>query len=315
MRRAGHSGLHVSELGLGTLTWGRDTDSAEAQEMLNHFLEAGGNLVDIAPTHGDGLAIDVVGTVTQNVNRNRLVIALRGGGRIHTDGTVVPSEARGDLLTTLDDTLKRLNTEFIDLWLVGPDRVPLEESLDAIDVALATGRVRYAGVSHRGMWDSASAVTLGQTRIHSPITMFEERLSLLALDSAPLIRQALDSGIGVLAHSPLAGGVLTGKYRHSTPPDSRAASPHLRYLVEPWMTSEALHVVEALVRAAQGLDRTPMDVALTWVKDTPGITSAIIGPRTTKQLDLLVDGGDPLPTTIRQVLTEVAAQHAGLSRV
>ncbi len=309
-RQCGRSGLRVSELGLGTLTWGRDTDAHEAEDMLTTFVSAGGTLVDIAPTHGDGLAVDVLASLMPLVGRHRLVLAWRGGARLDADGHWIASASRSDMLASLDDALTRLGTDHVDLWLAGPDLdVPLEETLSALDFAWRTGRTRYAGLSHRGTWDSAAATELGShgNPGHPPIVAIEEEFSLLArTDREELLTGARASGLGVLAHSPLAGGVLTGKYRHSTPPDSRAASPHLRHLVDSSLDPAHLGVVEAVVRAAEGLERTPMDVALTWVRDAPGVVSAIIGPRTSRQLSQLLDGGEPLPTQIRRVLDEVS---------
>lgn len=110
----------------------------------------------------------------------------------------------------------------------------------------------------------------------------------------------------MIAASALAGGVLTGKYRHSTPADSRAASPHLRHMVQPYLTGSSRGVIEAASRAAAGLDRSMGDVALAWVRDHPGVSSALVGPRTVRQLDTLLEHTDPLPAPIRQVLGEVA---------
>lgn len=310
-RRCGSSGLRVSELGLGTLTWGRDTDAPEAREMLESFVTAGGDLVELGPTPGDGLAVDVLGALLPVVGRHRLVVVWRGARRQGPDGRMVPSAARGDMLDGLDDALARLDTDHVDVWLAGPDRgVPLEETLAALDVAWRSGRARYVGLSHRGTWDTATAVVLGTgtgAGASPPISVVEEEYSLMARsDEAGLLAGAAAHGVGILAHSPLAGGVLTGKYRHSTPPDSRAASPHLRHLVEGHLGRQHQGVVEAVVRAAEGLERTPMDVALTWVRDAPGVSSAVVGPRTSRQLDQLLDGSAPLPAQIRAVLDEVS---------
>ena len=110
----------------------------------------------------------------------------------------------------------------------------------------------------------------------------------------------------MIAASTLAGGALTGKYRHSTPADSRAASPHLRHLVEGHLSGAARGVIEAASRAGAGLERTTADVALAWVRDYPGVTSALIGPHTVRQLETLLAYTEPLPAPIRQVLSEVA---------
>lgn len=307
INRCGASGLEVSDLGLGTLTWGRDTDAHEAEDMLRGFVSAGGTLVDLAPTHGDGLATDVLGALVPAVGRHRLVIAWRGGAHLAPSGTLVASGARGVMLACLDDALERLGTDHVDLWLAGPDpEVPLEETLSALETAWRSGRAHYVGLSHRGTWDTGWAVARGAS-VGVPLSAVEEELSLLERsDRGDLLRGAVASGLGVLAHSPLAAGVLTGKYRHSTPPDSRAASPHLRHTVDPHLGAEDQGVVEAVVRAAQGLERSPADVALSWVRHRPGVSSAVVGPRSWRQLEQLLDGGEPLPSQISQVLDEVS---------
>ena len=302
----GRSGLRVSSIGLGTLTWGRDTDAAEACEMLARFVDAGGNLVECSPMHGEGRATDVLAEAVAAVGRHRVVLAWRGASRPDADSWR-PAGGRGDMLRSLDDALQRLGSDFVDVWLVSPEAgVPLEETLSAAEHAHRTGRARYIGMASSRTWDIAEAVTRGAMPGGAPITAVEAPLSLVDTRLAGLVAELEDRGIGVFAASPLAGGALTGKYRHSTPPDSRAASPHLRHLVEPHFTAAARGVIEATVRAAEGLDRTAADVACAWASGHPGVSSAIIGPRTTRQLDAVLEREAPLPVPIRQVLNEVA---------
>jgi len=310
IRRCGYSGLAVSELGLGTLTWGRDTEVHEAEAMLTSFVSAGGNLLELSPTHGDGQAVDVLASLLPVVGRHRTAIVWRGAARLGHDGRWHPSAARGDMLACLDDALERLGTDHVDVWLAAPDpTTPLEETLSALDVAWRSGRTRYVGTTHLGTWDTATARARGATPdgLHGVPVLVEEAYSLVDRRiETELLPGVVGSGLGLLAHSPLAGGVLTGKYRRSTPPDSRAASPHLRHLVDPYLGPRHAGVVEAVVRAAEGLGRTPLDVALTWVRDAPGVSAAVIGPRTARQLDQILEGGEALPAQIRQVLDEVS---------
>ncbi|MBF0967144.1 MAG: aldo/keto reductase, partial [Actinomyces bouchesdurhonensis] len=140
----------------------------------------------------------------------------------------------------------------------------------------------------------------------APITLGEKPFSLVDAQYAGTVGELASRGVGVVAASALAGGALTGKYRHSTPADSRAASPHLRHMVEPYLSGFARGVIEAAHRAASGLDRSTADVALAWVRDYPGVSSALVGPRTVRQLDTLLEYTEPLPDPIRQVLAEVA---------
>lgn len=310
IRHCGNSGLAVSELGLGTLTWGRDTDVHEAEAMLGSFVQAGGNLLELSPTHGDGQAVDVLGSLLPVVGRHRTVIVWRGAAHLGHDGRWHPSGARGDMLSCLDDALERLGTDHVDVWLAAADTsTPVEETLSALDVAWRSGRTRYVGTTHLGTWATATARARGRAPggNHCVPVLVEESYSLLDRRiEAELLPGAVNSGLGLLAHSPLAGGVLTGKYRRSTPPDSRAASPHLRHLVDPFLAPRHAGVVEAVARAAEGLGRAPLDVALTWVRDAPGVSAAVVGPRTARQLDQLLEGGEALPAQIRQVLDEVS---------
>ena len=214
---------------------------------------------------------------------------------------------RGDLLRSLDDALARLDTDYVDVWMVEPrPEVPLEETLEAATAAYRSGRARYVGLSRATHWQLAEAVTRGVLGASAPISVVEFPFSLADTSRAATVAELSEHGVGVIAASALAGGALTGKYRHSTPADSRAASPHLRHLVEGYLSGSARGVIEAATRAGAGLERSTGDVALAWVRDYPGVTSALVGPRTLRQLETLLDYTEPLPAPIRQVLCEVA---------
>lgn len=309
LKRCGHSGLYVSALGLGTLTWGRDTDGPEAHDMLKTFVDAGGNLVECSPAHGDGIAVDVLSDALSTVGRHRVALAWRGAVRRAGEGAWVSAAGRGDLLRSLDDALARLDTDYVDMWLVEPrPEVPLEETLEAVTLAYRSGRARYVGLSRASEWELAEAVTRGVLGASAPISVVEVAFSLANTSAAQTVAELSNRGVGVIAASALAGGALTGKYRHTTPADSRAASPHLRHMVEPYLEGQARTVIEAASRAGAGLERSTGDVALAWVRDFPGVSAALVGPRTCRQLETLLDFSDPLPEPIRQVLTEVAVQ-------
>lgn len=309
-RRLGSHGLEVSELGLGTLTWGRDTDQAEARRMLATFVDAGGSLIDVASTHGDGLAPGVLGPILADVGRERCVLALRGGARRGAPGAPpLRSTARGDMLDSLDRALDDLGTDHVDVWLAdGPsESVPLAETLSALQTARGCGKARYVGLSNYSAW--LTGVALGETRATgSDLDAIEIEYSLLQRGAdQELLPGAVAAGLGVLAFAPLGRGVLTGKYRRSTPPDSRAASVHLRHLVDPYLDARHAGVVEACAKAAEGLDLTPSAVALAWARDAPGVSTAIVGPRTARQLELILGTLDVvLPRTIRQALDDVS---------
>lgn len=310
----GSTGLRVSALGLGTMTWGRDTDEHEASEQLQAFLDAGGTLLDTAASYADGAAEELIGGLLGTaVSREDVVLCTKAGGRRTRTGAVVDASRR-TLLDTLDASLARLGTDRVDLWLVhAPDAgTPLAETLSAARFAVATGRARYVGLSNYPAWAIARAATLLEAD-GTGLAAVEMEYSLLQRGVEREVSPACDAlGVGLLAWSPLGRGVLTAKYRRSIPADSRAASPHLRRFVEPYLTEEAQGVVEAVATAADGLGRTPLEVALAWVRDAPGVASAVVGARTPAQLRGSLTASDlTLPAPIRAALDDVTDPGAG----
>ena len=312
-RRVGSSGLTVSALGLGTMTWGRDTDEHDAEEQLTAFLDAGGTLLDTAASYGDGAAEQLLGSLLAQVDRGDVVLCSKSGVRPGRHGTRVDA-SRGTLLDTLDATLARLRTDHLDLWLVqAPDpSVAPDETLDALRRAVASGRTRYVGLSNHPAWFTGyAAAALGDDG--TGLAAVEVEYSLLERGIEREVLPAADTlGTGVLAWSPLGRGVLTGKYRRNIPADSRAASPHLRGFVEPYLTERAAGVVESVATAADGLGRSALEVALAWVRDAPGVSSAIVGARTLTQLRGALAAVDlELPPAIRHALDDVTAPDLG----
>lgn len=310
----GTSGLRVSALGLGTMTWGRDTDEHEASEQLEAFLDAGGTLVDTAASYADGAAEELLGALLGTVvPREDVVLCTKAGAR-RTRGGLVVDASRRTLLDTLDASLARLGTDHVDLWLVhAPDPLtPLVETLSALRLAVASGRARYVGLSNHAGWAVARAATLLEADA-TGLAAVDMEYSLLQRGIEREVVPACQAlGVGVLAWSPLGRGVLTGKYRRSIPADSRAASPHLRGFVEPFLTEDAHGVVEAVVTAADGLGRAPLEVALAWTRDAPGVASAVVGARTAAQLrGSLAADGLTLPPAIRSALDDVTGPEVG----
>ena len=300
----GRTGLRVSSIGLGTLTWGRDTDEHDAATQLRDFLDAGGNLLDTAGSYGEGRSETVIGELLDGeVNRQDVVISTKSGVR---GGSVDAS--RGNLLSSLDASLTRLGTDYVDLWFIhAPDpHTPITETVSAMKHAVTSGRARYVGLSNFSAWQSAQVATM--LKGDPGLAAAQVEYSLLARDiEIEMIPAAAGLGLGVLAWSALGRGVLTGKYRHSVPADSRAASPHLRGFVDPYLTQSARSIVEAVHAAAEGLGRTAAEVALAWTRDAPEVSSALIGARTPAQLAGLLSATDlELPGEIRDVLDEVS---------
>jgi len=311
-RSLGATGLKVSRLGLGTMTWGRDTDEHEARDQLVAFAEAGGTLVDTAAGYGDGASEELIGTLLGDVvARDEVVLATKAGISRRT-GERVTNTSRGNLLTTLDASLKRLRVDHVDLWQVHvwTDETPVEETLSALDLAVTSGRASYVGISNYTGWQTAQAATWQRAvpgRV--PLASTQVEYSLLNRHvEHEVVPAAQALGLGVLPWSPLGRGVLTGKYRTGTPSDSRAATEHFARFVGAYLDERGRGIVEAVARAADGLGWTPLEVSLVWVRDRPGVSAPIVGARTAAQLDGALGIEDlTLPPEIVAALDDVSA--------
>lgn len=307
-RYVGRSGLKVSRIGLGTLTWGRDTDEHDARDQLTSFLDAGGTLVDTAVSYGDGASEETLGSLLDSaVSRDEVVLSSKAGVAPVTGER---DTSRRALLKQLDTSLRRLGVDHLDLWQVQTwlDAIPFEETMSALDDAVRTGRTAYAGVSNYTGWQTAVAHTWQRAHATTPIVSTQVEYSLLNRDvEHEVIPAAQALGAGVLAWSPLGRGVLTGKYRTGTPADSRGASAHFERFVGVYLGASSRRVVEAVVRAAEGLQLSPTEVALAWVRDRPGVSAAIVGARAAAQLKGALPVEDvELPDEIVAALDDVS---------
>ncbi len=312
MRRAGTSGLSLSRLGLGTMTWGRDTDEHEAADQCRAYLDAGGNYLDTAAMYGDGDSERVIGGLIGTLFKREDVVIGTKAGITFVSGERVVNASRHSLMAELDKSLTRLGTDYVDLWQVHTwdSDNPLDDTLSALDYAYTSGKARYVGVSNYSGWQSARAITRQENfPSKAPIATVQNEYSLLnreiESEVLPCITQL---GVGLLAWSPLGRGVLTGKYRQGTPSDSRGASSHFAAFVDPYLDDRSSRIVEAVSVAAEGLGFSPLEVALAWVRDAPGVTSAIVGARTGAQLrGILMSEEIMLPEIVRDVLNEISA--------
>jgi aryl-alcohol dehydrogenase-like predicted oxidoreductase len=314
-RPLGRSGLAVSRLALGTMTWGRDTDPDDAAAQLKAFLDAGGTLLDTADVYADGEAEGVLGALLgQLVPRDELLIATKAG--LRPDQGRRRDASRGHLLRTLDGSLRRLGTDHVDIWTVhGYDpATPLDETLSALDQAVAAGKARYIGVSNFCGWQTAQAATWQAAWPgRAPLICAQVEYSLLERGvEREVVPACAALGLGLLPWSPLGRGVLTGKYRHGRPADSRAASPHFERFVARYLDPRCSAIVEAVLTAAGGLGVSPVEVALAWVRDRPGVVAPVLGARTAGQLlGALQVESMTLPAEISRALDDVSAQPCG----
>lgn len=305
-RRLGATGACVGVIGLGTATWGRGTDRAEASEQVAMLLDAGGNLVEIGVGACDpGFAAEVV--ADPGVRREAFVaLRLPAGG------------SQRDVLAALDDALASLRLPHADLWTVEgwESGLPWTELVSAMAVAVATGRVRYVGMCPDAAWQAAVVgAGLAMHPDRSPLAAVTTPYSLLdhaTPGGVPDAALALDAGI--LAAWPLAGGVLTGKYRHATPPDSRGAGERHAARLQHYRSAWARPVVDGLCAAAEGLGTSPGALAIAWARDRPGVAATLTGARTVHQWRASLASADVhVPAEIRQALDEVADEAAVVS--
>ena len=311
MRMVGNSGLEISRLGLGTMTWGRDTDTHEAADQARAYIEAGGNFFDTASHYGNGDSERVIGGLIGTLFRREDVVISTKAGAAYESASLKTDASRPSLMSALDQSLARLGTDHVDLWQVQiwDEKVPLEDSLSALDWAYTSGRARYVGISNFNGWQSARAISLQEANsAKAPITSLQNEFSLL---ERSVEDDALDCAInlnrGFIAWSPLGRGALTGKYRQGIPADSRAATPHFAPFIEPYLNERSRRIVEAVSVAAQGLGYSPLEVALAWVRDFPGVTSAVVGARTGAQMrGILVSEEIALPEVVRTALDEIS---------
>ncbi len=313
-RALGRSGLKISRLGLGTMTWASGTDPDEAAAILVAFHDAGGTFVDTAASYGGGAAERILGALIADVvPRSELVLASKAGLIRRGDERIVDISRRG-LLRQLDDSLTNLGVDHLDLWQVhtADHTVPAEETLSALDHAVSTGKVRYVGLSNYSGWRTAQAATWQRAVPgRAPLVSNQVRYSLLERGIEREVAPACaELGLGLLAYSPLGGGVLTGKYRAGVPADSRGAAQG-RSLAS-YSDPRQVGIVEAVATAADGLATSPITVALSWLRNRPGVTSSIVGARTLGQLTAALQSlAVELPLEIQLALDDVSLPYLG----
>jgi aryl-alcohol dehydrogenase-like predicted oxidoreductase len=292
-RQLGSSGLRVSTFTLGTMTFGgRDnfaavgsTDVAGATRQIDMCLERGINLIDTANVYSYGLSEEILGKAL-SARRDRALIATKARMPMG-DGPNDAGLSRHHLIAECEASLRRLGTDHIDLYQVHEwdGQTPLEETLEALDTLVQSGKVRYVGCSNYAAWQLMKALGTADRCGCERFVSQQIYYSLQAREAEyELVPVALDQGLGILVWSPLAGGLLSGKYRRGQSP-AEGARQLTDWNEPPVRDREALYdIVEALVEIGEGHAVSAAQVALAWLRDRPGITSLIIGARTDEQL-------------------------------
>ncbi|GAA4405027.1 aldo/keto reductase [Fodinibacter luteus] len=311
-RRLGSSGLAVSRLALGTMAWGTRTSPEDARDLLAAFRSAGGTLVDTAHGYAGGLAEELLGDLLEGPDRDEVVLVTKSGISRATGARVVDCSRRA-MMHQLETSLRRLRTDHVDVWLAHTwdEETPVEETVSALVWAVESGRARYVGVSNHVGWQAARTMSL-LAASGVPLVANSVEYSLVArMPERELVDAAGALGFGLLPWSPLGRGVLAGRYRTRLTADSRLASDEFAGFAGRHVGDHTHGVVEAVHTAATGLGVAPAVVALAWVRDRPGVTAPVVGPRTPAQLATLLESeAVELPEQIVQALDEVSADHA-----
>jgi 1-deoxyxylulose-5-phosphate synthase len=309
-RYLGRSGLLVSRLCLGTMTfgnaqWGCDQETSSA--IVRRFVEGGGNFIDTADGYSGGESEKMLGVALREHKRDDLVIATKcwfpSGPAVTARGL-----SRKHIVESCEASLKRTGLDTIDLYQFhGPDPyTPIEESLRAADDLIRAGKIRYLGCSNFYAWQIAKTNGAAALKNYEPLVSAQHLYNLVRRDIEREILPACDDqGLGMICWSPLAAGMLTGKYRDQDKPDEnsrigiQAAITLPRYWFE-----DSLKLIDLVVQVAGDLGQTPSQVALSWLLGDRRVTAAIIGARKVEQVaENLVSGDFDLPTDIRQKLT------------
>jgi len=292
-RSLGNTGLKVSELGLGAMTFGRETDETSSIAILDKFATAGGNFIDTADVYGAGASESIVGRWLSDRDRDEFVVATKARWPTSERPNDV-GLSRRHLLKAISDSLRRLRTEYVDLYQVHAWdwATPLEETLSTLNTIVVKGLARYVGASNFAAWQLQKAVDTAKANRWEPFVSLQPLYNLLDREVEwELIPLCGAEKLGVLPWSPLRGGWLTGKLRAgmSAPPaGTRVHTAGEMGWGESWSaynvprTWEVLAALEA-VAAEEG--RTIAQMALNWLLDRPGITAPIVGARTIDQLE------------------------------
>ena len=307
-RRIGRTGLKVSEICLGTMTYGHGADESESQRMVDMAIDEGVNFFDTADSYGDGESERFLGKALQGKRRDA-VVATKFFNPMGS-GPNDSGMSRVRIMNAIEDSLSRLQMDHVDLFYIHHVDVqtPLEEMLRALDDLVRQGKVRYIACSNYQAWRLSEAMWISDSRNLARFECYQPQYSLVVRDiEQEIVPLCQLKGLGVVVWSPLAGGFLSGKYRPGQRRTQGTRSEEGWAYPEGYFAANADDTLETLLQVSAELNRTPAQVALRWVLDQPAITSAIVGARTAEQLaDNLKAGGWSLDSQVKSRLDEVS---------
>ncbi len=320
MRQLGRSGLLVSELCLGTMIFGEDeprgTSPEVAGQMIDRFLDAGGNFIDTANVYAGGRSEEIIGQALKG-RRDQVILATkvrhrRGAGANDT------GLSRRHIIQEVENSLRRLQTETIDLYYahMWDPLVPLEETLRAFDDLVTAGKVGYIGVSNFKAWQLMKALAISDSHGLSRFVAAQYQHSLVVRDiEREFVDLFVSEGLGSVPWGPLGGGFLSGKYRRDQAPDEGRLATQPEENEEAWTrrsTERNWAIIEAMGQIAEALDKSYSQIALNWLLGRAEVSSVIIGARTLEQLDdNMAATGWQLTEEQRAELNQVSAIKPG----
>jgi len=312
IRTLGRSGLRVSELCLGTMTFGMPgwgCDEAESLRLVDRYLEAGGNFIDTADTYAGTVSEEICGKALRG-RRTDIVLATKCTMPV-ASGANDRGASRKHIRESCDASLRRLATDYIDLYQIHCEDLatPLEETLDALDQLVRAGKVLYVGASNFRAYRLMKALGLSDRHGWARFVSFQPQYNLLVRTiEREHFALAREEGVGLITWSPLASGMLTGKFtRDHKPPDSRLATRDMEFY-KVYFTERSHRIVDALRPAAAEAGCTPAQLAIAWQLAKPEVTSVILGARSQAQLDdTLAAAGTSVPAEVLARLDQASA--------
>ncbi len=289
LKKLGRTGTLVSELCLGTMTLGWQADENQGNKMLDKFVERGGNFIDTANVYSEGKSEEIIGKWLLRNDRENLVIATKARFRTR-DGINTVGLSRKHLHHAVKQSLARLQTDYIDLFQVHAwdPLTPLEETFSSLNALVEEGLIRYIGISNFRGWQFEKALSLCRSRgWHEPISLQPHYNIIVRGTELELLPMALAEGIAVLPWSPLAGGVLSGKYRDgisNAPAGTRIGDSRNRENYNKYESVRTKKILDTVAKISHETGKTMTQVSLNWLLCNPAVTSPIIGARNEVQL-------------------------------